>query len=192
VAAAPVAPVVVAVPLGASLVDGAVPHAEPTPGEATVQVPSGSKRAAEDAFATQPVHAVDPPLGAASPAQREVAPTSEPSSSGAAAGCGNCLQLVARNREVEFLRRNRELELELEAQRLIGRNQELGLELEMQQLAARNRELELELEVQRLAARNRELDLQTKVPKMEVTILRDAESEGARWCAPSVQFAPAG
>ena len=50
VAATPSLPVVVAVPLGAALAHGAVPHAEPTPNEATVQVPLGSKRTAEDAL----------------------------------------------------------------------------------------------------------------------------------------------
>ena len=48
-----------------------------------------------------------------------------------------------------------------------------------------------QLEVHRLAARNRELELQMMVHKMTQTTLRFTEAEGARWCAPSVWFAPA-
>jgi hypothetical protein len=95
------------------------------------------------------------------------------------AGCGRCLQLVVRNREVELLRM-RESELQLEVQQLVARNREL--ESLRQQ---RNRELELQqLEVQQLATRNRELELQLKVHKLAQATLRAAEAEGARWCAP--------
>ena len=59
------------------------------------------------------------------------------------------------------------------------------------ELLRRTRELELQLEVHRLAACDRELELQMMVHKMTQTTLRFTEAEGARWCAPSVWFAPA-
>ena len=103
------------------------------------------------------------------------------------AGCGRCLQLVVRNREVELLRM-RESELQLEVQQLVARNQELE---SLRQLHRRESELQ-QLEVQQLVARNRELELQLKVHKLAQATLRAAEAEGARWCAPGFRFTSAG
>ena len=90
-------------------------------------------------------------------------PSNDGAPPGVTAGCRISLQDVARNREVELLRRTRELELQLEVHRL----------------AARNRELELQM----MVLKNRD--------KMTQTTLRFTEADGARWCAPSVRFAPA-
>ena len=79
----------VAVPLHASaiFVDAAIPHAEPTPGEATAEsspmaVRSGSKRPAADAVATQPARGVDAAVRPACTEQPEAAHISEPSFEG--------------------------------------------------------------------------------------------------------------
>jgi hypothetical protein len=57
--------------------------------------------------------------------------------------------------------------------------------LEREVKLLRIRESKLLLEVQELAARNRELESHLNVYTMAQPILRAAEAEGARWCAPS-------
>ena len=94
-------------------------------------------------------------------------PSNDGAPPGVTAGCRISSQDVARNREVELLRRTRELESQLE------------VHMEVHRLAARNRELELQM----MVLKNRD--------KMTQTTLRFTEADGARWCAPSVRFAPA-
>ena len=135
------------------------------------------------------VPSVSPVAGtAAVPRQQETTATSSGDArtcieavqaSATTAGCGRCLQLVVRNREVELLR-IRESELQVEVQQLAARNRELD---SLRQLHRRESELQ-QLEVQQLVARNRELELQLKVHKLAQATLRAAEAEGARWCAP--------
>ncbi len=87
---------------------------------------------------------------------------SESAASGAHTECRSCLNLRARNRELE-----------------LQHDRGLGLQSELQQ------------KVQQLAARNRELGLQLKLHKMAQTNASVTEAEGGRWCAPNLSCAPA-
>jgi hypothetical protein len=90
------------------------------------------------------------------------------------------------DREVKLLRM-REPQLQLDVQQhVLRKNREVELLRTREVELLRMRQSQLELDVQQLVARNRELELQLKVYKVAYQpILRVAEAEGARWCAPA-------